>query len=161
MIMVEEEPQNNNINSNDSELKNGQKLFSSNNEIYTRNFLHIIVNTIIHIGLLIIIIIEFVVRSNNDYTITNFDILVLIFILFDCLFIIANYISSQINYLKGMIYYPFVTAFWALGDFLSLFINNNVHKWNGADTLKTTKFSLIGLNLFINIFYLLSCRNKN
>ena len=28
MIMVEEEPQNNNINSNDSELKNGQKLFS-------------------------------------------------------------------------------------------------------------------------------------
>ena len=161
MIMVEEEPQNNNnINNNDSELKNGTNIFLNNNEIYTRNFLHIIINTIINIGLLIIIIIEFVVRGKNDYIITNFDILVLLFTIFQFIFIIANYISSQVNCLKGMIFYPFITAFWSIADFLSIFINNANHKWNEGDTLKTTKFSLIGLNIFINIFYLLSCKNK-
>ena len=162
MMMVEEEPQNNNkINSNEADLKNVHKIFLNNNGMYSKNFLHIIINTIINIGLIIFIIIEFSVREKNDYIITNFDILVCIFVIFNCIFIILNYITNQIDFYKGMIFYPFVAAFWALGDFLSLFISDYEYEWSEADTLKTIKFSLIGLNIFINIFYLISCKNKS
>ena len=161
--MVEEEPQDyiNNINNNESISKNVIENYSNNNTIYVRNYLHVIINTIINIGLLIIVIIEFIVRSRNDYMISNFDILVTIFICFEFIFIGANYLSAEINYLKGMIFYPFVTCFWGLGDFLSLFVLGDKPEWNDADTLKITKFSLIVLNVSINIYYLFSCKNKN
>ena len=162
MNMVEEEPQNdNNINFNESISKNNQENFSFNaSSTYPKNFLHIIINTVINLGLLIIVILEFIIRGKNDYIITNFDILVTVFILFECIFIVANYLSSEPSYVKGMIFYPFVTCFWGLGDFLSLFVLNSNHEWNNADTLKVTKFSLIALNAFINIYYLFSCKNK-
>ena len=163
MNMVEEEPQNDNndINNNKSQSNNIPWDFSYNTSPnYPKNFLHIIINTIINIGLLIVVILEFVVRGKNDYTISIFDILVTIFISFDCIFIGANYLSSKPNYLKGMIFYPFVTCFWGLGDFLSLFVMNGKQEWNDADSLKVTKFSLIGFNVFINIYYLFSCKNK-
>ena len=163
MNMVEEEPQNdnNNINNNESLSKNiPGNFFINNSSNYVKNFLHIIINTIINLGLLIIVVIEYIVRGKNDYIVSNLDILVTIFILFECIFIGANYISSELNYLKGMIFYPFVTCFWGLGDFLSLFVVNSKQEWNDADTLKVTKFSLIAMNVFINIYYLFSCKNK-
>ena len=162
MNMVEEEPQNdiNKIN-NDSLSKNIPENYSNeNNSIYIKNYLHIIINTIINLSLVIIIIIEFIERGKNDYIISNFDILVTIFVLFECLFILFNYISSEINYLKGMLFYPFVTCFWGIGDFLSLFVLSNKPEWNEADTLKVVKFSLIALNVLINTYYLFSCKNK-
>ena len=96
--MVEEEPQDyiNNINNNESISKNVLENYSNNNTIYVRNYLHIIINTIINIGLLIIVIIEFIVRSRNDYMISNFDILVTIFICFEFIFIGANYLLGII-----------------------------------------------------------------
>ena len=164
MNFVEEESQND-IN----EIKNNNETISKNipeNCIsgifsnYSKNYLHIIINTIINLGLLIVIIIEFVVRGKNDYNISNFDILITVFMAFEWLFIGGNFLSSKLNYLKGMIFYPFVTFFFGFGDFLSLLIIDENHEWNGADTLKVAKFSLIALNAFINIYYLISCKNK-
>ena len=159
MNMVEEEPQNDNnkINNNESNSNNIPENYSS---AYAKNYLHIIVNTFINLGLLIIIIIEYIIRGKNDYMISIFDILVTVFILFECIFIGGNYLSSEINFLKGMIFYPFVTCFWGLGDFLSLFILGDKPEWNNADILKITKFSLIALNVLINIVYLFSCKNN-
>ena len=170
MNLVEEESQNdinnksnNNIinNNNESISKNiPENYITSINSNYSKNYLHIIINTIINLGLFILIIIEFVVRGKNNYYISNFDILITVFMAFEWLFIGGNYFSSQINYLKGMIFYPFVTCFFGLADFLSLLIIDENHEWNGADTLKVAKFALIALNAFINIYYLLSCKNK-
>ena len=162
MNMVEEEPQNdNNINFNESVSKNHPENFSFNTSFtYPKIFLHIIINTIINFGLLIIAILEFIVRGKNDYSISNFDIMVTVFILFESIFIVANYVSSETSYIKGLIFYPFVTCFWGIGDLLSVFILNSNHEWNEADTLKVAKFSLIALNVFINIYYLFSCKNK-
>ena len=165
MNLVEEESQNNISNNNisnniESLSKNiSENYITSINSNYSKNYLHIIINTIINLGLFILIIMEFVVRGKNDYNISNFDILITVFMAFEWLFIGGNYLSSKTNYLKGMIFYPFVTCFFGLGDFLSLLIFEN-HEWNDADTLKVAKFSLIVLNGFINIYYLLSCKNK-
>ena len=68
--------------------------------------------------------------------------------------------ESEQNYIKGMVFYPFVASFWGLGDLLSfLFLNDN-YEWNNADILKVTKVSLIVLNYFINIYFLFCCKNK-
>ena len=151
MNNMEESPQNEN---------NNEPILLNENYLYTRNILHIIINTIINFALIITIIFEFIIRVKNNYPITNFDILVAALILFEILFICLNYFKFDINYLKGMIFYPFITCFWGLADFLSIFVLNNNHEWINADTLKVTKFSLIGLNVFINIFYLFYCKNK-
>ena len=163
MNMVEEVPQNDNEdinNNNESVSKSIPENNYSDVQIYTKNFLHLIINTLINFGLLIIIVIEFILRGKNNDYISNYDFLILIFIVFGCIFIVGSYVSSQNNYIKGMVYYPFVTCFWGLGDFLSLFILNNMHNWNNADTLKIVKFSLIALNVLINIIYIFFCKNK-
>ena len=163
MNMVEEVPQNDNEdinNNNESVSKSIPENNYSDVQIYTKNFLHLIINTLINFGLLIIIVIEFILRGKNSDYISNYDFLILIFIVFGCIFIVGSYVSSQNNYIKGMVYYPFVTCFWGLGDFLSLFILNNMHNWNNADTLKIVKFSLIALNVLINIIYIFFCKNK-
>ena len=163
MNMVEEVPQNDNEdinNNNESVSKSIPENNYSDVQIYTKNFLHLIINTLINFGLLIIIVIEFILRGKNSDYISNYDFLILIFIVFGCIFIVGSYVSSQNNYIKGMVYYPFVTCFWGLGDFLSLFILNNMHNWNNANTLKIVKFSLIALNVLINIIYIFFCKNK-
>ena len=163
MNMVEEIPQNDNEdinNNNESVSKNIPENNYSDVQIYTKNFLHLIINTLINFGLIIIIVIEFILRGKNSDYISNYDFLILIFIVFGCIFIVGSYVSSQNNYIKGMVYYPFVTCFWGLGDFLSLFILNNMHNWNNANTLKIVKFSLIALNVLINIIYIFFCKNK-
>ena len=163
MNMVEEVPQNDNEdinNNNESESKSIPENNYSDVQIYTKNFLHLIINTLINFGLIIIIVIEFILRGKNSDYISNYDFLILIFIVFGCIFIVGSYVSSQNNFIKGMVYYPFVTCFWGLGDFLSPFILNNMHNWNNADTLKIIKFSLIALNVLINIIYIFFCKNK-
>ena len=163
MNMVEEEPQNydNNNMNNDESLKNMNENKNENfSQLYSKNYLHILANTIINLGLLIIVIIEFIIRGKNDYIISNFDILVTLFILFESIFIILNYFKSEQNYIKGMVFYPFVTSFWGLGDLLSFLVLSDNYEWNNADILKVTKVSLIVLNAFINIYYLFCCKNK-
>ena len=100
MNNMEELPQNEN---------NNEPISLNENYLYTRNILHIIINTIINFALLITIIIEFIIRVNNNYPITNFDISA--FILFEILFICLNYFKFDIKYLKGMIFYLFITCF--------------------------------------------------
>ena len=160
MNLVEEVPQNDNddIINNESISKSIPENNYSN--IYTKNILHIIANTIINLGLMAIIIIEFIIRGKNGYLIANYDFLISIFVIFQWIFIVGNYISSNNNLIKGVVYYPFVNCYWGLGDFLSLFILNYNHNWNIADTLKIVKFSLIGLNVLINIVYIFFCKNK-
>ena len=164
MNMVEEEPQNydnNNMNNDGSLSKNiSEDISENNNQIYPKNFLHILINTIINLGLLIIVIIEFIIRGRNDYFISNFDLMVTVFILLECIFIIANYLKNEQNYLKGMVFYPFITCFFGLGDLLSFLVLNDKYEWNNADVLKVVKFSLIVFNAIINIFYIFSCKNK-
>ena len=164
MNMVEEEPQNydnNNMNNDESLSKNIPENISENNsQIYPKNFLHILINTIINLGLLIIVIIEFIIRGRNDYFISNFDLMVTVFILLECIFIIANYLKNEQNYLKGMVFYPFITCFFGLGDLLSFLVLNDKYEWNNADVLKVVKFSLIVFNAIINIFYIFYCKNK-
>lgn len=164
MNMVEEVPQNDNEDINNNNNESVSKNIPENNysdvQIYTKNFLHLIINTLINFGLIIIIVIEFILRGKNSDYISNYDFLILIFIVFGCIFIVGSYVSSKNNYIKGMVYYPFVTCFWGLGDFLSPFILNNMHNWNNANTLKIVKFSLIALNVLINIIYIFFCKNK-
>ena len=59
-----------------------------------------------------------------------------------------------------MVFYPFVTSFWGLGDLLSFLVLNDNYEWNNADILKVTKVSLIVFNAFINIYFLFCCKNK-
>ena len=160
MNLVEEVPQNDNdeINNNESLSKS----IPENNypKMYSKNIIHLIVNTIINLGLITIIIIEFIIRGKNNDFISHFDFLITIFAIFQWIFLVANFISSNNNLIKGIVYYPFVNCYWGLGDFLSLFILNSMHSWNTADTLKIVKFSLIGLNVLINIIYIIFCKNK-
>ena len=160
MNLVEEVPQNDNdeINNNESLTK----IIPQNNysNIYAKNFLHIIANAIINLGLITIIIIEFIIRGKNGNFIAHYDFLITIFVIFQWIFIVGNFISSNNNLIKGVVYYPFVNCYWGLADFLSLFILNYNHNWNIADTLKIVKFSLIGLNVLINIVYIFFCKNK-
>ena len=164
MNMVEEEPQNydnNNMNNDGSLSKNIPEDISENNsQIYPKNFLHILINAIINLSLLIIVIIEFIIRGKNDYFVSNFDLMVTLLILLECIFIIANYLKNEQNYLKGMVFYPFITCFFGLGDLLSFLVLNDKYEWNNADVLKVVKFSLIVFNAIINIFYIFSCKNK-
>ena len=160
MKLVEEVPQNDNdeINNNESLSKGIPENNYSN--IYGKNNLHIIGNAIINLALMTIIIIEFIIRGKNDYFIAHYDFLITIFAIFQWIFIVGNFISSNNNLIKGVVYYPFVNCYWGIADFLSLFILNNMHNWNIADTLKIVKFSLIGLNVLINIVYIIFCKNK-
>ena len=160
MKLVEEVPQNDNdeINNNESLSKGIPENNYSN--IYAKNNLHIIGNAIINLALMTIIIIEFIIRGKNDYFIAHYDFLITIFAIFQWIFIVGNFISSNNNLIKGVVYYPFVNCYWGIADFLSLFILNNMHNWNIADTLKIVKFSLIGLNVLINIVYIIFCKNK-
>ena len=50
-----------------------------------------------------------------------------------------------------MLFYPFVTSFWGLGDLLSFLVLSDNYEWNNADILKVTKVSLIVLNVFIKL----------
>ena len=160
MNLVEEVPQNDNdeINNNESLSKN--KPENNYPKMYSNNIIHLIVNTIINLGLITIIIVEFIIRGKNHYFISHFDFLITIFVIFQWIFLVATFISSNNNLIKGIVYYPFVNCYWGLGDFLSLFILNNMHSWNTADTLKIVKFSLIGLNVLINIIYIIFWKNK-
>ena len=160
MKLVEEVPQNDNdeINNNESLSKGIPENNYSN--IYAKNNLHIIGNAIINLALMTIIIIEFIIRGKNNYFIAHYDFMITIFAIFQWIFIVGNFISSNNNLIKGVVYYPFVNCYWGIADFLSLFILNNMHNWNTADTLKIVKFSLIGLNVLINIVYIIFCKNK-
>ena len=160
MKLVEEVPQNDNdeINNNESLSKGIPENNYSN--IYAKNNLHIIGNAIINLALMTIIIIEFIIRGKNNYFIAHYDFMITIFAIFQWIFIVGNFISSNNNLIKGVVYYPFVNCYWGIADFLSLFILNNKHNWNTADTLKIVKFSLIGLNVLINIVYIIFCKNK-
>ena len=146
-------PQNNNNEPKNEASHEHIKDLNNSNKF---NCLHVLIAFIIQLGLIIIAIIEFVIKKDCEI----FNYLVDIFILFAFMFVIIYFISKKDNYLKGFVYYPFCSLFWAVGDLLSIFYIESSHDWDKSDTLKVTKLSLIVLSLIINISYM-KFSNKN
>ena len=143
---------NQNIN-NDNNIINQEY---NNDSVADFNCFHYVICFISNLVLIIITIIEFIKRIKNKYLITIFDYLVDFFIFFSFYFTLAYFYRKKKNFLKGLIYYPFCSAFWGSADVLSIYyIENNNDKisdeYNVCNTLKIYKFLLILLTVIINI----------
>ena len=146
MNSVEEMSQDNNEPKNESSYQHINDLNNSNNF----NCFHILIAFFLNLGLVIIASIEFIFKK--DCTIFNY--LVDIFILFVFIFVVTYFFTKKNNFLKGFVYYPLCSLFWAIGDLLSIFYIESSHNWNKSDALKIIKVSLIVLSLIINISYM-------
>ena len=133
-------------NESSSSYQNINDLDNSNNF----NCFHVFIAFFLNLGLIIIASIEFIIKK--DCTIFNY--LVDIFILFVFIFVITYFFTKKNNFLKGFVYYPLCSLFWAIGDLLSIFYIESSHDWDKSDTLKIIKVSLIVLSLIINISYM-------
>ena len=135
----------NNESKNESSYEHIDDLNNSNNF----NCLHVFIAFIINLGLIIIAVIEFIFKKNCFI----FKYLVDVFILFTFVFVIIYFLIKKDNYLKGFVYYPFCTLFWAIGDLLSIFYIESSHDWDISDSFKVIKLSLVAISLIINISY--------
>ena len=142
----EEMSQDNNEPKNESSYQHINDLDNSNNF----NCFHVLIAFFLNLGLIIIASIEFIIKK--DCTIFNY--LVDIFILFVFIFVVSYFFTKKNNFLKGFVYYPLCSLFWAIGDLLSIFYIESSHNWNKSDALKIIKVSLIVLSLIINISYM-------
>ena len=133
-------------NESSSSYQNINDLDNSNNF----NCFHVFIAFFLNLGLIIIASIEFIIKK--DCTIFNY--LVDIFILFVFIFVVTYFFTKKNNFLKGFVYYPLCSLFWAIGDLLSIFYIESSHEWDKSDTLKIIKVSLIVLSLIINISYM-------
>ena len=151
MNTEEEMSQNDNMNSK-NENESYENMSDLNN---TSNFncLHVLIAFIINLSLVAIVIIEFIIKKSS----TIFNYLVDIFILFVFIFVITYFITKRDNYLKGFVYYPIVSLFWAIADLLSIFYLEDSKGLEEGGILKVVKTSLITLSLFINVSYLKFC----
>ena len=142
----EEMPQDKNEPKNESSYQHINDLDYSNNF----NCFHVLIAFFLNLGLIIIASIEFIIKK--DCTIFNY--LVDIFILFVFIFVVTYFFTKKNNFLKGFVYYPLCSLFWAIGDLLSIFYIESSHDWDKSVTLKIIKVSLIVLSLIINISYM-------
>ena len=151
MNTEEEMSQNDNINSkNENEsYENMSDLNNSSNF----NCLHVLIAFIINLCLVTIVIIEFIIINNS----TIFNYLVDIFIIFVFIFSIIYFITKRDNFLKGFVYYPIISLFWAIADLLSIFYLEDSKGLKDGGILKVIKTSLITLSLFINVSYMKIC----
>ena len=141
----------NNESKNESSYEHIDDLNNSN----SFNCLYVFIVFIINLGLIIIAVIEFMLNKNCFI----FNYLVDVFILFTFVFVIIYFLIKKDNYLKGFVYYPFCTLFWAIGDLLSIFYIESSHDWDISDSFKVIKLSLVALSLIINISYM-KCSSK-
>ena len=142
----EEMLQDKNEPKNESSYQHINDLDNSNNF----NCFHVLIAFFLNLGLIIIASIEFIIKK--DCTIFNY--LVDIFILFVFIFVVTYFFTKKNNFLKGFVYYPLCSLFWAIGDLLSIFYIESSHDWDKSVTLKIIKVSLIVLSLIINISYM-------
>ena len=152
------EPRNELFNQNDNNENNIISQEYDNDSVTDFNFLHYIICFISNLILIIITITEFIKRIKNKYLITIFDYLVDFFIFFSFFFILAYFYRKKKNFLKGLIYYPFCSAFWGSADVLSIYYikNNNekiTNEYNDCNALKIYKFILILLSIIVNVIY--------
>ena len=173
MVDQNNSSQNNNIGSKNDSFH--QDILNENNNIIQEynndtiknfSFLHYIICFIINLILIIVTIYEFNFRKNNKYLITIFLYLTDFFVFFTFIFVLAYFCRKKLNYLKGVLYYPFCSFFWGTADFLSIYYINNgndniKHDWDNTDTLKLVKLLLIIFSLIINVFYFKFYRNDN
>ena len=141
----------NNESKNESSYEHIDDLNNSN----SFNCLYVFIVFISNLGLIIIAVIEFMLKKNCFI----FNYLVDVFILFTFVFVIIYFFIKKDNYLKGFVYYPFCTLFWAIGDLLSIFYIESSHDWDISDSFKVIKLSLVALSLIINISYM-KCSSK-
>ena len=140
---------------NESKSESSYEHIDDLNNSNSFNCLYVFIVFIINLGLIIIAVIEFMLNKNCFI----FNYLVDVFILFTFVFVIIYFLIKKDNYLKGFVYYPFCTLFWAIGDLLSIFYIESSHDWDISDSFKVIKFSLVVLSLIINIIYM-KCSSK-
>ena len=143
---------------NSSKGKKEPLFKKENKNINNNKFSFFVISFIIHFILIIIAAFEFTSRVKNNYSVNIFDYLSNLFILFVFMTSLLYMYYGKEDFFKGLIYYPFCTFYWVLADFLSIFLNReynkNIKKWNIGDILKTSKFLLMIILLFINIYYI-------
>ena len=148
-VEEEEQPKNDNIDSKDDSSDNK---ISDLDDSSNFNCVYVLISVIINLSLIIIAIIEYII---NKYC-TIFKYLVDILILLVFIFVIIYFFNKKGNFLKGIIYYPFISLFWGVADLLSIFISDNM--WTVTHTLKVIKISLIIFSLFINVIFIKFCK---
>ena len=131
-----------------------EKISEQNFIVQEFNCFHFTINFIINLGIIILAITEFIIRKKSSYLTSILENLVDIFIIFVFIFVILYYFSKKENYLKGLVYYPFCSLFWGLGDLLTIFCYGNPYDWNTADSFKVLKIALILISLLINFTYI-------
>ena len=131
-----------------------EKISEQNFIVQEFNCFHFTINFIINLGIIILAITEFIIRKKSLYLTSILENLVDIFIIFVFIFVILYYFSKKENYLKGLVYYPFCSLFWGLGDLLTIFCYGNPYDWNTADSFKVLKIALILISLLINFTYM-------
>ena len=119
------EPRNELFNQNENNENNIINQEYNNDSVTDFNCFHYIICFLCNLILIILTIIEFIKRIKNKYLITIFDYLVNIFIFFSFYFILAYFYRKKKNFLKGLIYYPFCSAFWGTADVLSIYYIKN------------------------------------
>ena len=139
----------------DSKVDTSYKNISDLNNPSNINCFYVLISFLINFSLIIVAIWEFIIKKYC----TIFNYLVDIFILFVFIFVIIYLFTKKDDFLKGFVYYPLISLFWGIADFLSLFVTDNYNNWSGLHTLKTIKFSLITISIFINIIYI-KCIHK-
>ena len=118
---------------------------------------------------LIIAIIELILRSKNNYYISNYDLMVCLYLCSAfCVFLFSLF-KKQFKNLESFIGFSFICVLWGIPDMVtfqytiksdtSISIKDETHKWNFADTLKVIKFSLVIFYFIINIVYFTFCKN--
>ena len=119
------------------------------------NCLYFLISFIVNFAIAIIAICEYIRRIKNNKLITIFIYFVDIFILIAFIIVFCYFFTKKICFLKGLIYYPFISLFWGSGDFISILNNNSYkEKWDYVDTLKLVKSLLIIFSVIINFLYI-------
>ena len=136
------------ISQNDINISKKKSPFEKFSDINSSKYLnfHIVVIFIINLCLIVLASFEFIITNNN----LIFNYLVDFFILLVFIFVILYLITKKVNFLKGLVYYPFISFYWGIADLLSLYYADESHQWNKWDNLKIIKLSLIALSIIIN-----------